>query len=83
MFRTVECHVLKEMGKTTLVFLFLKRTYTLGDIEISYMLRPFIVTDVIGKTIGEFTNTNTCVNRYRGQLLCICNGCKCKYEQQQ
>ena len=82
MFRTVECHVLKEMGKTTLVFFFLKRTNTLCNVEVSYMLRPFIVTDVIGKTIGEFTDAHACVNRNRGQLLCVCNCCKCKYEQQ-
>ena len=44
---TVEAHVLQEVGKTVLLFVFLYGANLLGNVEVGLSLWKFVVTDVV------------------------------------
>ena len=48
---TIEAHVLKEVGQAALALLLLNGAYLLCDIEVRTVLRPVVVTDVIGESV--------------------------------
>ena len=49
--RAVEAHVLEEVCEATLVVLLLHGTHTLRDVEVTTLLRPFVVADIIGESV--------------------------------
>ena len=51
----VECHVLKEVGKSALTWLLKYRTYALGNVEIGKASLLCIVADIIGHAILKLT----------------------------
>ena len=51
----VECHVLKEVGKSALTWLLKYRTYSLGNVEISKACLFCIVADIIGHAVLKLT----------------------------
>ena len=63
---SVETHVFKEMGKTTLVVILLDGTYFLSDIKICSFLRPVVVSQIVCQTIGQSAFANC---RVEWQLL--------------
>ena len=69
MLGAIEAHVLKEVGQTALVFVFEDRSHFLGDIEMSLVFRLFVVTDVIGQTVIQFSDAYLLVYRNLGHLL--------------
>ena len=69
MLGAVEAHVLKEVSQTALVIFFEDRANFLGNIEMSLIFRLFVVTDVIGKTVIQFADTDLLVYRNLGHLL--------------
>ena len=68
MLRTIEGHVLQEVGQTLLRVFLLNRTHALGNVEISLLLRRVVVTQIVRQTIVQFTNTYTVVDRDFGHL---------------
>ena len=54
----VEGDMLEEVSQTLLRVFFLHRAYLLGDIEFSSTLGLFIVTNEVGQTIGELSDTD-------------------------
>ena len=69
----VETHVFKKMRQSALVVLFQDTTHLLGDIEVHLVLRIFIVTDIVCKSVIQFTDSHFLVHRYRRHLLCPYN----------
>ena len=67
--RTIEGHVLQEVSQAALALLLLDGAHALGNVEISHMLRPFVVADVIGQTIVELANAHSLVNGDGRHLL--------------
>ena len=59
----VEGHVLQKMGQSTLVLLFKDGAYILGNVEIGTLLRQFVVTKIIGESVGQLTVAYLRVNR--------------------
>ena len=70
MFRTIEAHMLKEVRQTALLLIFQNGTDLLGDIEISLALRLFVMPDVIGQAVVEFSDFDIGIHRDRRHLLC-------------
>ena len=67
----VEAHVFQKVGETALALLFLNGTHLLSDVEIGAVLRPVVITDVIGQPIVQFTDAYGCVSGDRRHLhLC-------------
>ena len=69
----VEGHVLEQVGKTSLVVVFLHRPHFLCDIETGHMLRIVVVADVVGQSIVELALAKVGVNgdgRVLGLRLC-------------
>ena len=69
MLRTVEAHVLKKMGKTSLVVVFENGAHFLGDVEIGLAFWFLVMTDVIGETIFKLSDSHCFVHRNRRHLL--------------
>ena len=70
MLRAVECHMLEEVSQTALVVVLLDRAHALSDVEVGLVLRPVVVTDVISKSVVQFSDAHLVVLRDRRQLLC-------------
>ena len=70
MLRAVESHMLQEMRQTSLVVVLLNRTHLLGDIELSTLFWPRVVTDIIGQSVIQLTNAHCGVNGDVRHLLC-------------
>ena len=70
MLRAVEGHMLQEVRQTTLVVVLLNRTHLLGDIELSTLFWPRVVTDIIGQSVIQLTNAHCGVNGDVRHLLC-------------
>ena len=81
MFGTVEAHMLQEVCQTALVVILLDRAYTLGDKELSTLLGPRIVADVIRHAVVQLTHADIRVGRDRHSLLGH-HGCRA-YQRQQ
>ena len=73
MLGSVEAHMLEEMGETALRFVFQNGAHFLGDIEIGLALRLFVVPDVIGQSVVEFTDFHVRIHRDRRHLLGGCH----------
>ena len=71
--RSVEAHVLQEVCQSALVFIFLYRAHTLCDIELCPVLGPVVVTDVIGQSVIQFSDTHILVDG-DGRHLVLCKG---------
>ena len=54
----VEAHVLQEVCQTALVVVLLNSADTLGNIELSTLLGPGVVTNVVCQTVVQLTNTD-------------------------
>ena len=65
----VKAHVLQEVGQSALVFFFQGRAYLLGYVEVGLPLGILVVTDVIGKSVGELADAHIFVDRQR-----LCHG---------
>ncbi len=65
----VKAHVLQEVGQSALVFFFQGRAYLLGYVEVGLSLGILVVTDVIGKSVGELADAHIFVDRQR-----LCHG---------
>ena len=64
----IEAHVLEEVSQSALVFLLLHGAHLLRNVEIGTLLRPLVVTDVIGQAIGQ----NACLDcGVQGNLLAL------------
>ena len=74
MLRAVEGHVLEEVSQTTLVLVLLNGAYTLCNVEVGYMLRPLVVADVVGQTVGQLADAHVLVDGDRRHLL-RCSHC--------
>ena len=61
----IEAHVFEEVCQTTLIIIFLDGAHLLGDVEEGTLLRPFIVTQVVGQSIGQHTLAHCWIHRYR------------------
>ena len=61
----VEGHVLEEVGETALVLVLLERTHLLRDVEIGAVLRPIVVTDDVGQSVGQLADAESRVHWYR------------------
>ena len=73
MLGSIEAHMLEEMGETALRFVFQNGAHFLGDIEIGLALRLFVVPDVIGQSVVEFTDFHVRIHRDRRHLLGGCH----------
>ncbi len=62
-FRTVESHVFEKVSQTLLRIVLLNRTDIVQDIEIGLAFRFFIVADVVGHAVRQFTHTQLLVDR--------------------
>ena len=60
--RSVETHVLEEVGKTALVVLFLYGTYFLGDIKVCPVGGKTVFTDVISQSVIQLADTDILVD---------------------
>ena len=75
MLRTVEGHVLQEVGQTALVFVFLDRAHALGDVEVGHVLGPVVLADVVGQTIVQLTDFHVLVDGDGRHLHLLCHHC--------
>ena len=78
MLRTVETHMFEEVRQTALRFVFQDGAHFLGDIEIGLALRLFVVPDVIGQSVVEFTDLHVRIHRDRRHLLGGCHHAEAK-----
>ena len=69
MLGAVEAHVLKEVGQTALVLLFLYGTHLLGDVEVDALFGQSVVTDVVSQSVGQLAITHSLVNGQHRHLL--------------
>ena len=67
--RPIEGHVLQEVGQPSLLVVLLDGTDPLCDVEVGYMLRPFVVKDVIGQAVAELSLSHVLVHGNRPHLL--------------
>ena len=74
--------MLKEVGQTALTFLFLNRADLLRNVEIGAMLRPVVVTDVVGQSVVEFSDAHGRVEGNRRHHLCADATCQCEQQRQ-
>ena len=65
MLRSVEGHVLQEVGKTELIGCLQSRTDFLSNIEIDSLFRLFVMKNVIIQAVGEFTMPYFGIKRQR------------------
>ena len=63
--RTIESHVFEEVCQTALVVVFLHRTHLLGNVEVYLSFGLFIVTNVVGQSVGEFADAHLFVHGER------------------
>ena len=82
MLRTIERHVLQEVSQTTLTVVLVDGTYTLSNVEVSHMLRVLVMTNVISKSVIQFTDTNVRINGNWRHLHLLCHHC-CRTEYHQ
>ena len=75
MLRTVEGHVLQEVGQSTLVFVLLDRAHALGDVEVGHVLGPVVLADVVGQTIVQLTDFHVLVDGDGRHLHLLCHHC--------
>ena len=57
MFCPVECHVFEEVGQTLLGIILLDGSDVVDDVEIGLAFGFFVVTDVVGHSVFEFSRT--------------------------
>ena len=75
MLRAVEGHVLEEVSQSALVFILLNGAHALGNVEVGHVLRPVVLTDVVGQTIVQLTNPYVFVDGDRRHLHLLCHHC--------
>ena len=77
--RSVESHVLQEVGESALAGLFKNRPYPLCDVEVGQSSLFGIVTDVIGEPVfqGSFPHCRV----LRQCLLCMAGNDRYKHEE--
>ena len=63
--RAVEGHVLEEVGEALLRVVLLDGSHVVQDVEIRLSFRLFVVADVIGHSVFEFTRPDILVRRDR------------------
>ena len=68
--RTVEGHVLQEVGQSSLVVVLLDGAHTLGNVKLSPLLGPIVVTDVISQSVVEFADTYIGIDGNCRHFLC-------------
>ena len=69
MLRSVEAHVLEEVGEAPLVLFFQDGTDLLGDVEVRLACRLAVFPDIIGKSVLELADLHRRIDRYRLALL--------------
>ena len=76
--RTVEGHVLQEVGETLLVVVLLDGADVVQDIEVGLVLRLFVMADVVGHPVLQPARADVLVrgNRLHGIELSH-NACRC------
>ena len=79
MLRTIEGHVLQEVSQTLLGIVFLNRAYTLGNVEVGFLLRSVVVSEIISQSVVKFSDTDIFVYRDFRHLL---GRCRSHYKQQ-
>ena len=62
--RSVECHMLEEVGQTVLVVLFLKCADIVYDVEIRTTLVFSVVTEIICQAVFELSDSGARIVRY-------------------
>ena len=60
--RAVEAHVFQEVSETALALFFLHAADLLRDVEAGEILGQRVVTDVVGKSVGQLTDAHILVN---------------------
>ena len=78
--RTVEGHVFQEVGESALALLLLNGTHLLCDVEVGAVLRPVVVTNVVGQPVVELSDAYGLIHRDGRHLLGLSS---CAYEHQQ
>ena len=68
--RTVECHVLQEMGQAALVFVFLYTAHALGYIEIDPVLGIGVVAHIVSETVVQLTRLHGFIHWHCVRQLC-------------
>ena len=70
----VEAHVLQEVGQTALLVVLLYGAHALCEVDLGPLLRPGIVTDVVGQSVVEPAHAHVFVDGDGGHLLrrCCC-----------
>ena len=78
--RTIEGHVFQEVGESALALLLLNGTHLLCDVEVGAVLRPVVVTNVVGQPVVELSDAYGLIHRDGRHLLGLSS---CAYEHQQ
>ena len=60
--RAGEAHVFQEVSETALALFFLHAADLLRDVEAGEILGQCVVTDVVGKSVGQLTDAHILVN---------------------
>ena len=78
----IEAHVFEEVCQSTLIVFFHYRTHFLSNVEFSLSFRIIVVTDIIGQSVRQLSNSHLWIYRYLGAFLCHYRHSYCTHQYQ-